>query len=38
VAWSADGSLIAMPLYVMSADGRYARNISVGTEILGFAP
>jgi hypothetical protein len=38
VAWSADGSLIAMPLYVMSVDGRYARNISQGTEILGFAP
>jgi hypothetical protein len=36
VAWSADGALIAMPFYVMSADGRYARNVD--GEILGFAP
>jgi hypothetical protein len=36
VAWSADGALIAMPFYVMSADGRYARNVN--GEILGFAP
>jgi sugar lactone lactonase YvrE len=36
VAWSADGSLIAMPFYIMSADGRYARNVD--GEILGFAP
>ena len=36
VAWSADGTLIAMPFYVMSADGRYARNVN--GEILGFAP
>jgi hypothetical protein len=36
VAWSADGALIAMPFYVMSADGRYAHNVD--GEILGFAP
>lgn len=36
VAWSADGRLIAMPFYIMSADGRYARNVD--GEILGFAP
>ena len=36
VAWSADGALVAMPFYVMSADGRYARNAD--DEILGFAP
>jgi hypothetical protein len=36
VAWSADGRLIAMPYYIMSADGRYARNVD--GEILGFAP
>jgi hypothetical protein len=36
VAWSPDGRLIAMPYYLMSADGRYARNFD--GEILGFAP
>ena len=36
VAWSPDGSQIAMPYYVMSADGRYAMNVE--GEILGFAP
>jgi hypothetical protein len=28
--------VIAMPCYVMSTDGRYARNVD--GEILGFAP
>jgi hypothetical protein len=32
----ADAQLIAMPYYLMSADGRYARNFD--GEILGFAP